>query len=528
MATFSFWRTPFFLTGGDNPDTGEIHPENAFLPGRDDDNLEPLDITEGIGDLAAGRLNDPLVETPSSALHHMEMGRFAFVARSSRNFPMVFFSHVINDDLSFVAIHLLPEDIKANYLTAKRQVPELVASETAPLRFLVREEFDPWAAARRLCCYWTFRKQSFADRWLRPMDLSGEGCLTKADVSVLQSGAMVFSTAENGIQTMIFNMTKVLKYGADLGRRSRCAVYFGTMCATDVSRRRGYDVMFLATSAGMRPSPMNGSLIVKGRTSSMCKLREVYVVRDPTDRKPILARYCTALVCKILENVCGIRPHIIMEENVESIAAKLVELGMDRGCIPQDIAGGHNGDHFQSMIDARIQMDIYKHAFLESGVAMQESPRVGEISLEDGLFDASVFQDMDLDVYSQVGFAAAPIISTPVPAVARAVPSMDHSARWGEHSTAAVEAYRTDLILRACTELDQGERSERNDKFFRKRNALYSRRNYQRRKENEGKLQTEHSDLRDANKALKGEHARLLALLEQAEAVVEEYNTPND
>lgn len=259
----------------------------------------------------------------------------------------------------------------------------------------------------------------------------------------------------------------------------------------------------------------------------MCKLREVYVVRDPTDSKKVLVRYCVAFVCKVLEKVCGILPHVITEENAEAIAAKLVEHGMERGCIPQDIAGSRNYDRFISMIEARIQMDMYKHSLQESGAVMQESPPLGdtgEIASEDDLFDTNIFHDMDLDAHNQLGYAVAPVVVAP--AVARAAPMVAYSARWAEHSTTAAEAYGTDLILRACTELDQGERFERDDNFFRKRNALYSRRNYQRRKENEGKLQTEHADLRYANRALTSENTRLLALLEQVDAVVGEYTTP--
>jgi hypothetical protein len=527
MAAFGFWRTQFIPTDSDKqPGAGEIDPENPF--GGEDDNLEPLDMTEGIGGLA-GRLNDP-VETPSTALHHMEIGRFGLShgRLETPGLPRVWLTRLY---FSSVAIDLLPGDVKADYLTAKREVPELVASETAPMRFLVRSEFDPWAAARRLCAHWTFRKQTFDDRWLRPMDLSGQGCLTEADVRILQSGGISFPTAENGIQTMTFDMTKLMNHVVDFRARSRCAMYLGTMCATDASRRRGYDVLFLASSAGVRPSPQNGLLVLKGRTSSMCKLREVYIVRDPTDSKKVLVRYCVAFVCKVLEKVCGILPHVITEENAEAIAAKLVEHGMERGCIPQDIAGSRNYDRFISMIEARIQMDMHKHSFQESGAVMQESPTgsdTSEIASGDDLFDTNVFHDMDIDVHNQLGYAVAPVVVAP--AVARATPTDAYSARWAEHSTehstTAVEAYGTDLILRACTELDQGERFERNDNFFRKRNALYSRRNYQRRKENEGKLQTEHADLRYANRALASENTRLLALLEQADAVVGGYTTP--
>jgi hypothetical protein len=72
---------------------------------------------------------------------------------------------------------------RASYLRAMQLCPDLVATETDPLRFLRCERFDVRKASSRLLRYWTMREKIFGERAFRRMDLSGEGVLTHDDVA---------------------------------------------------------------------------------------------------------------------------------------------------------------------------------------------------------------------------------------------------------------------------------------------------------------------------------------------------------
>jgi hypothetical protein len=86
------------------------------------------------------------------------------------------------------AIKLIPDDYKAAYTEAMQRVPHLVDSESDPTRFLRFEQYNSFAAARRLVTYWKTRKAIFGVRAFLPLDLSEGGALTPEDVALLNSG----------------------------------------------------------------------------------------------------------------------------------------------------------------------------------------------------------------------------------------------------------------------------------------------------------------------------------------------------
>jgi hypothetical protein len=93
------------------------------------------------------------------------------------------------DDLAD-AISRIPKELKSSLEEAFSRCPSLVESESDPIRFLRREEFNGWAAALRLMEYWTTRRTIFADKAFRPMTLSSDGALEETDRVLLRTGAM--------------------------------------------------------------------------------------------------------------------------------------------------------------------------------------------------------------------------------------------------------------------------------------------------------------------------------------------------
>jgi hypothetical protein len=108
-------------------------------------------------------------------------------------------------------VDLIPDDQKRPHIRALFQLPELVRTESEPLRFLRCERFDAnplddlevignsvvrtqtfyrllfffrtlYGAARRLVHYWEMRQKIFGDRAYIPMVLTGHGALTAEEV----------------------------------------------------------------------------------------------------------------------------------------------------------------------------------------------------------------------------------------------------------------------------------------------------------------------------------------------------------
>ena len=86
------------------------------------------------------------------------------------------------------AIDLLPEEENKEYQRVKKEKPHLIERDSNPVWFLHHCKFDQWQAAKKLACYWKERFRWFQERALLPMTQTGDGCLSKQDVSMLKTG----------------------------------------------------------------------------------------------------------------------------------------------------------------------------------------------------------------------------------------------------------------------------------------------------------------------------------------------------
>lgn len=74
------------------------------------------------------------------------------------------------------------------------------------------EDNHPIRAATRLVKYWKERKAAFgAERWLRPMTITGNGALTMEDVDVLRSGVMVPLERPSGGMITLVDLARLPK-----------------------------------------------------------------------------------------------------------------------------------------------------------------------------------------------------------------------------------------------------------------------------------------------------------------------------
>jgi len=80
---------------------------------------------------------------------------------------------LVEDALRDMALFLASIDDKSEYEEALRIAPHLVEQESAPIRFLRCERFNPEKAAKRLVKYWEVRKALFEDMAFLPMRLDG-------------------------------------------------------------------------------------------------------------------------------------------------------------------------------------------------------------------------------------------------------------------------------------------------------------------------------------------------------------------
>ena len=120
---------------------------------------------------------------------------------------------VIRSHVHHVIQSSLDADTSLAYRTVHRQAPWLILLESDPVHFVRYCQYDLWAAAQRLCRYWTERRKLFgADRAYLPLTLTGTGALTQQDVWNVLSGALtILPTTRSGHACCLTDRRKVLK-----------------------------------------------------------------------------------------------------------------------------------------------------------------------------------------------------------------------------------------------------------------------------------------------------------------------------
>ena len=89
------------------------------------------------------------------------------------------------------ALKSIRNEEKVDYLEAIRRCPDLVASESDPMRFLRFTHFNTSAAAQGLIRYWKRRRKVFGEKAFLPMLLTGNGALSEEVIESVKSGQLV-------------------------------------------------------------------------------------------------------------------------------------------------------------------------------------------------------------------------------------------------------------------------------------------------------------------------------------------------
>ena len=146
---------------------------------------------------------------------------------------------------------LIEDEEKQEYLEASRLAPHLVATESNPLRFLRSEGMNPWSAATRLACYWKHRKEVFGhDRWLLPLDLSGNGAMSPSDVENIKRNVILVQRLPGAPTVVYVNYARAPQQ--DELFASRAAFFAATVITADECDSGIYLMFQLAPQFFMR------------------------------------------------------------------------------------------------------------------------------------------------------------------------------------------------------------------------------------------------------------------------------------
>ncbi|KAL3915948.1 MAG: hypothetical protein SGARI_008072, partial [Bacillariaceae sp.] len=108
----------------------------------------------------------------------------------------------------------IPSNQLKDYTHAKKVCPELVTTESDPIKFLRCENYNAAAAAKRLQLYWKMRRKCFGDdRAFLPMTMSGA---MRQDMALVESGIFgVLPGDVHGRRVFFFDRVKIMPPLAD-------------------------------------------------------------------------------------------------------------------------------------------------------------------------------------------------------------------------------------------------------------------------------------------------------------------------
>uniref|UniRef100_A0A7S3LAG9 BZIP domain-containing protein n=1 Tax=Amphora coffeiformis TaxID=265554 RepID=A0A7S3LAG9_9STRA len=385
----------------------------------------------------------------------------------------------------------LDEAEKRAYETAQGMVPHLVATE-APLEgFLCTEDYHPAKAAKRCASYWHFRREVFGnERWLLPMTQTGAGALTEPDIQFIRTGWIQAYPAGDDEFLVVADMSKLTNMalyaeanGLDLNvMYDRCTIYMGTIMGRDATakmQRMGVTTIHIVNSDPRPPMHLRQQAWDIGLLALPMKVKRTLVVQAYEFGKEELLDFMrTRTASAIIYNCNGRQQQQIVEEvhgnSVNTTVQHLSVRGIPQAYLPVALGGGvHLDAQFANWMRAQISLEEFT--------------------------------------------------ISPVSTMMRRTTVRPENANRSSAKSAPCTLVPTMKKTKGKLLIQRND--EREETFCKKRNALYSRRLYHKRKLEILSLQGEIKKLEASNKKLKTEQQHLQGLCVQAQILLNLHST---
>lgn len=258
------------------------------------------------------------------------------------------------------ALSIFPVDEKQEYELARRAAPHLFEEEVYPLKFLRRDDYDPWAAANRLALYWKHRKRVFKDRWLLPLSLAlrqGPSAFTELDVAVWRSGFCIMID-----EYAIFNFQHLTDFAVqnpqyteqDLDdSRTRLIFYCFTVLTNEHSQRVGRKTLMIPN--GVTASRIWKSSVNIGPVKNAGLYLAQYTHRLSDKWATMWIKFFSHIALAWFRKA----PTLLLASNPEEMLHKCLDAGFPLELLPQELGGPwrHDDHHLDEWMQVLLQRD---------------------------------------------------------------------------------------------------------------------------------------------------------------------------
>mmetsp|Transcript_2166 Transcript_2166/g.4384 ORF Transcript_2166/g.4384 Transcript_2166/m.4384 type:complete len:1086 (-) Transcript_2166:121-3378(-) len=255
------------------------------------------------------------------------------------------------------AITLLPEEESSAYYQAKKEVPHLVKKESNPIWYLKFAEYNTWNAAKRLCYYWKRRVDVFQDRAFLPMNQTGEGALTKRDVSALSTGYHAFPPCDKEGRTVILNDAS-RRRKKDVHSLLRNIFYYNQVSMQNkVTLEKG--VVFIILFSGL-PVDLLGRRIQEmreiGTNSFAYDCFKLHIIPKISKSRSLLDRALPTLMA-FFPKLGDSNKFFHYFADTSDLLESLEKHGLSREGLPESIGGSWSYDDVANWQERQIRME---------------------------------------------------------------------------------------------------------------------------------------------------------------------------
>lgn len=383
------------------------------------------------------------------------------------------------------------------YRQAMEVVPDTVRRETAVRDFVRTDAGNVRRAMLRLALYWKYRKEAFGtERWLLPMTQTGAGALSLDDLQILRTGFLVplWRGGKHGQgPVMLLDMSRLPSFDEDVC--TRCVFYIATTCTDEYYQTQGMSIVHVVTSARRPMANSNPNLkcwdII--RTALPIRIKTpVLVVQQPVSHDSGF---------EVLVDSHGYNQSRLMQGRVQKAGAAIRRI-----C----------GDSIRDTVDtvfaeATVQQEYLPHCLggFYNYTAFTDWVRM-RLTKEDALSSLPCKANAALSLASH-GHAVQilpPLVSHLSSESSSSSPSSPILT-----SEQHEQSPQPGPFFLSSDDMDTRE-------FIKKRNALYSRRRYHKKKLELKSYQEQVTLWQSRNVAIRKENERLEARVSKAQAIV--------
>lgn len=277
-----------------------------------------------------------------------------------------------------VALSLIPDHEKTDYLMALHSAPDLVIKESDPIRFLRFTGFHAPAAALALIRYWKGRRTIVGDKAFLPLSLAGNSALDEDVFDFIRSGVSFTPLKDRqGRSIIVYDTSRRVIQDVE-SRRKYFYYLHHFLMENDLSQTDG---CILITLGNLKFDPVTYETLSIITNTFPIKVKDwhllSYVPCQLRQPLPYIPKRFRMMLVKIYAQLShGYAIHFYEGKNREETTKALEEHGIDTSSLPLALGGKWSYWKIQEWFEERKRRDLLTYDSRTSTLCEDASSKV--------------------------------------------------------------------------------------------------------------------------------------------------------